>query len=199
MSCLFNETGYTLGNKTGMAQKKTTEEYFDSIIQASIEVGIKKMSEYGTSWTSYRPGSLLTRMLNKGKRVVVLQDTGENHVGESIKREFIEILSYAAILGIMTEQNIVLHSQLPPDEVTKYRLAIFQGAKDIMIKKNHDYGEAWREMEQAEIIDEINVKIQRMKCIVKLKQKPNMDNVYDVINYCAFALILLEEGVHKDI
>lgn len=176
---------------------KTTEEYFDQLIAESMETGIKKMSAYGTSWTSYRPGSLLTRMLNKGKRIVTIQETKENKVGEKISGEFKEIMSYSVLLGIMVENNIALHSELKPEQVTEFRLLIFEKAKSLMVKKNHDYGEAWRTMTQEEIVDEINVKIQRMKSSVQAK-RPIIDNIYDVINYCAFGLILLTEGVHSD-
>lgn len=180
-------------------KKKTTEEYFDTIIAAGLEMGLKKMSQYGTSWTSYRPGSFLTRMLNKGKRVVVIQETGENLVGEKISGEFREIMTYASLLGIMAQNDIKQHADLLPEEVTKFRTEVFKKAKEIMLQKNHDYGEAWRDMSQAEIIDEINVKIRRMKSGVKSKQPIAIDNVYDVINYCAFALILLDEGIHTDL
>jgi hypothetical protein len=177
---------------------KKTEEYFDQLIAEAMKMGIQKMSIYGTSWTSYRYGSLLTRMLNKGKRIVTIQITEENKVGEKISGEFREIMSYAVIMGIMIEHKILLHSSVDPADITKYRESIFAQAKEIMIKKNHDYGEAWRDMSQEEIVDEINVKIRRMKSIAKLKKDLPMDNVYDIVNYCAFALILLEEGAHKD-
>ena len=177
---------------------KSTEEYFDQLIAESMEQGIKKMSAYGTSWTSYRPGSLLTRMLNKGKRIVTIQETKENQVGEKISGEFKEIMSYAVLLGIMVENTIPLHSELSNEKVTEYRKAIFEKAKSLMLKKNHDYGEAWRTMSQDEIVDEINVKIKRMKSSVAAKS-PIIDNIYDVINYCAFALILLAEGAHADL
>lgn len=178
--------------------KKTTGEYFDSIIASTLEAGVKKMGQYGTSWTSYRKKSLLKRMLNKGIRIVTIQETGENHVGETIKGEFKEILSYAGLFGMLIEQEIEMHSELPAEQVTKYRQQVFEKAKAIMQKKNHDYGEAWRNMDQDEIVDEINVKIRRMLSMVKNKQQVDIDNVYDIINYCAFALILIEEGTHKD-
>lgn len=178
--------------------EKTTEEYFDSIIASALEAGVKKMEQYGTSWTSYRKKSLLKRMFNKGKRIVVIQETGKNLVGETIKGEFKEILTYAGLFGMMVEQNIPMHAELPPEQVTKYREQVFEKAKAIMQKKNHDYGEAWRGMDQDEIVDEIDVKIRRMLSMVKNKMPVDIDNVYDIINYCAFALILIEEGVHTD-
>ncbi len=180
-------------------KSKTTEEYFDGIIAEAMKIGIEKMSIYGTSWTSYRPPSLLTRMLNKGKRVVTLQQTKENKVGEKISEGFNEIMNYAVLLGIMIEHKVPLYSDLPPGDVTKYRQAIFKKAKEIMINKNHDYGEAWRQMTQEEMIDEINVKIQRMKKVFEIKNEVSVDNIYDVINYCAFAIILFEEKIYVDI
>ncbi len=178
---------------------KPVDQHFDGLIQEAMRIGTEKMSIYGTSWTSYRPVSLLTRMLNKGKRIVTIQQTGENQVGEKISDGFREIMNYAVLLAIMIEQKVELHAQLLPDAVTEYRKAVFQKAKEIMLKKNHDYGEAWRKMSQEEIIDEINVKIQRMKSVLAIKSEVSSDNVYDVINYCAFELILLEEKVHRDL
>lgn len=178
---------------------KITEQYFDELILVSMKIGIEKMTIYGTSWTSYRPGSLMTRMLNKGKRIVTIQETKENIVGEKVSDGFKEIMNYATLLGMMLENKIELHQSLDHETVTKYREQIFQKAKDIMIQKNHDYGEAWRTMSQAEIIDEINVKIQRMKSVLEIKKEVSADNVYDIINYCAFALILIEEKQHNDL
>ena len=98
----------------------------------------------------------------------------------------------------MIEHKIQLFAELSPEHVTTYREQIFKKAKEIMLKKDHDYGSAWRTMAQEEIIDEINVKIQRMKSVLAIQKQVSIDNVYDVINYCAFALILLEEKVHTD-
>jgi hypothetical protein len=177
---------------------KTTEQHFDTLISDAMKIGIEKMSIYGTSWTSYRPGSLMTRMLNKGKRIVTIQETKDNQVGEKISDGFKEIMNYAALLGIMLEHKIELYKELNKEEVTSFRDIIFKKAKEIMLKKDHDYNGVWRTMSQSEIIDEINVKIQRMKSVLEIKKEVSSDNIYDVINYCAFALILIEEKVHID-
>ena len=182
-----------------MAEKKTTEQYFDTIIAEAIDVGTRKMGQYGTSWTSYRPESLLTRMFNKGVRIETIQDTGKNLVGEPVSGEFREIMTYAALLGMMIENSVARHSELPPDTVTQYRTAVFKKSKDVMISKNHDYGEIWREMSQKQIVDEVIVKIRRMR-FTEISGRPvPVDNVYDIINYCAFALILIEEKAHDDL
>lgn len=140
----------------------------------------------------------MTRMLNKGKRIVTIQETQENLVEEKISDGFKEIMNYATLLGMMLENKIEIHASLEKDTVTKYREGIFQKAKEIMLKKDHDYNGAWRTMSQSEIIDEINVKIQRMKSVLEINKEVSLDNIYDIINYCAFALILIEEGVHTD-
>jgi hypothetical protein len=177
---------------------KTTEPYFDELIAEAMKIGIAKMSEYGTSWTSYDPDSLLVRMLNKGKRITTLIQTKENKVGEKISGEFKEILNYGAMLCMMVENKIPLDVDLEPDDVTKYRELCFQKVKELMIKKNHDYGEAWRAMSQMNIVSEIKVKIRRTRNSFEKTQNPLLENVYDIMNYCAFALILIEEGVHTD-
>jgi hypothetical protein len=179
-------------------KNKTTEEYFDTLISEIIKVGIQKMSIYGTSWTSYDPDSLLVRMLNKGKRITTIIQTKENKVGEKISGEFKEILNYGSLLCMMFENQIPLDADIDFDDVTKYRELCFQKAKDLMIKKNHDYGEAWRTMSQMNIASEIKVKIRRMRFIFTKSESPCIENVYDIMNYCAFALIHIAEGVHQD-
>ena len=182
-----------------MQTKKTTEQYFDELIAEAMKIGIEKMSIYGTSWTSYDPDSLLVRMLNKAKRITTLIQTKENKVGEKISGEFKEILNYGTMLCMMVENNIPLDVDLEPDDVTKYRELCFQKVKELMIKKNHDYGEAWRTMSQMNIVAEVKVKIRRMKSLFSLSEKPDIENVYDIMNYCAFALILIEEKIHQDL
>ncbi len=109
-----------------MSQRKTTEEYFDEFISELMEAGVKKMSQYGTSWTSYHPDSLMTRMLNKGKRAVTLIETKENLVGEKLSVEFKEILNYGTLLAMQLENSIELHAELDPDQVTTYRQKAFE-------------------------------------------------------------------------
>jgi hypothetical protein len=90
--------------------------------------------------------------------------------------------------------------QLCLNYATKIPIAhSFQKVKELMIKKNHDYGEAWRAMAQMNIISEIKVKIRRTKNSFEKTQNPLLENVYDIMNYCAFALILIEEKVHEDL
>lgn len=178
---------------------KTTEQHFDTLITEAMRIGIEKMSIYGTSWTSYEPDDLLIRMLNKGKRITTIIKTKENKVGEKISGEFKEILNYGTMVCMMIENNITIDTDLVPDEVTKYRESCFQKMKELMIKKNHDYGEAWRSMSQKNITNEIKVKIRRMISLFSLEEKPNIENIYDVMNYCAFALILIEENIHSDL
>lgn len=176
----------------------TTEQYFDQLIAEAMKIGIEKMSIYGTSWTSYDPDSLLVRMLNKGKRITTLIQKRENKVGEKISGEFKEILNYGTMLCMMIENNIPLDSDLNPEEVTRYRKQCFEKTKELMQKKNHDYGEAWRTMSQMNIAAEIKVKIRRMRSMFTIEKDPSIENIYDVMNYCAFALILIEEKVHED-
>lgn len=181
-----------------MEYKKTTVEHFDTLIAEAMKIGIEKMSMYGTSWTSYEPDDLLKRMFNKGVRITTIIKTKENQVGEKISGEFKEVLNYGTMLCMMIENHIPLDTELVHEDVTKYRESCFQKMKELMLKKNHDYGETWRSMSQKNIIAEIKVKIRRMISIFSLEEKPNIENVYDIMNYCAFALILIEEGVHED-
>lgn len=179
--------------------KNTTEDHFDSLISEAMKIGVEKMSQYGTSWTSYEPDDLMVRMFNKAIRIATIIRTKENKVGEKISGEFKEILNYATLLCMMVENEIEIDEELEPVEVTKFREITFKKVKDLMIKKNHDYGEAWRKMTQSNINSEIKVKIRRIRRILETTQKSPIDNIYDIINYCAFALILIEENVHSDL
>lgn len=183
--------------------EKSLENYFDEIVESSLKIAKAKAEQYGTSWTSYRTNSLITRIFNKGKRIVVLQETRENLVGEIISDNFSEIINYTSLVWVMVKKFIKFHSELAPELVLSYQSEFFQKVKEVLLKKDHDYGSAWKEMSQEEIVDEINVKVRRMRKLFDREHSPAVsasvdDGLYDIVNYCVFALILIKTGMHRD-
>jgi hypothetical protein len=174
---------------------KNALEWFDEIIEPCKQTAYEKAKNYGSSWTWYRSRSLIDRIFSKAKRIRTIQDTGENKVGESIKDEFQAILNYGIMFLIQSKCGFE-PAKLSPDEVFNHYEQSLLGCKKLMEKKNHDYGEAWRDMSQVGIVDEIIVKLERVKQLITEKQNPS-DNIHDVINYAIFALILIEEGIEN--
>jgi hypothetical protein len=137
----------------------------------------------------------------KAKRIRTIQEKQSQKIGDSIESEFKGILNYA-IIGLIQMQ---LREGDPEELASDHLIALYDGfvgdAKSLMIDKNHDYGEAWREMHQETFADMILARLQRILQIEKNKGKTIMSegveaNLLDIINYCVFALILIAEGVH---
>lgn len=157
--------------------------------------------DYGTSWRVYRPISVADQIYIKAKRIRTIQEKKMQRIGDDIKSEFEGILNYS-IIGLIQEQidNDDLE-QLPADEVKAFYDGIVINAKRLMENKNHDYGEAWREMSQESLTDLTLAKILRIKQIIANEGKTIMSegigaNFYDILNYAVFALILIGEGKH---
>ncbi|MBS9768281.1 MAG: DUF1599 domain-containing protein [Flavobacteriaceae bacterium] len=178
---------------------KTTTESYEDIIQECTDIFEKKMHDYGTAWRIMRVSSLTDQLLIKARRIRSIQEKGINLINEGQEPEFKGIINYCIMgliqleLGSITEDDTVAtHTIL---ERYKY---YFQQAKELMEKKNHDYGEAWRMMRVSSITDLILMKIYRTKQIEDLGGKTLVSegidaNYLDMINYAVFALILLNE------
>lgn len=164
-------------------------------------VFMKKTKDYGTSWRVYRIISVADQIYIKAKRIRTIQEKKEQKIGDNIKSEFEGIVNYA-IIGIMQLQfgnNEV--EQVPTDKVQGDYDAIVKEAMDLLQNKNHDYGEAWREMSQESFTDLILAKLLRIRQIIAnngitIASEGIDANFYDIINYAVFALILIEEGKH---
>lgn len=177
-----------------MAQVNTDLQ-FDLAVKDCREIFLKKTKDYGTSWRVYRTISIADQIYIKARRIRNIQEKGIQKVEDDVREEFQGILNYAVIgliqLDIFDEEE----DELPLDETLKrYDEKIFT-AKELMGKKNHDYGEAWREMSQQSFVDLILSKILRIKQILQNEGKTLISegidaNFYDVINYAVFALIL---------
>ena len=175
----------------------TTSEQYDRAVSGSRNTFIKKTGDYGTSWRVYRTISIADQIYIKAKRIRTIQEKKLQKIGDDIKSEFEGILNYAVIGLIQLDINKDEPEQLPVSDVENmYELKV-AAAKDLMKDKNHDYGEAWREMSQESFVDLILAKILRIKQIISNEGKTIMSegidaNYFDILNYAVFALIQVE-------
>jgi len=179
----------------------TTNRQYDEAILSCSEVFIKKTKDYGTSWSVLRTISIVDQIFIKAKRIRTIQENKTQKIGDDLSSEFIGILNYAIIgliqLDLKTEEVV----DIPVPQVEKLYSEKVAMAKQLMQDKNHDYGEAWRDMSQESFVDLILSKLLRIKQILGNDGKTIMSegidaNYFDIINYAAFALILIKEGKH---
>ena len=177
----------------------TTNEQYDEVIQECRNTFLKKTADYGTSWRVYRTISVADQIYIKAKRIRTIQEKRQRKIGDNIKSEFQGMLNYAIIGLIQLDIKDEQAEQLPVAEVEKRYNEKVVAAKNLMLDKNHDYGEAWREMSQESFTDLILAKLLRIKQIVANEGQTLISegidaNFYDILNYAVFALILISEG-----
>ena len=172
-----------------------TDQQFDAVVSNCREIFLKKTKDYGTSWRVYRTISIADQIYIKAKRIRNIQEKGTQKIDDDITAEFKGIINYAVIGLIQLDIHDDEVENLPLEEaVNLYDEKIFL-AKKLMADKNHDYGEAWREMSQESFVDLILAKILRIKQIIHNEGKTLVSegidaNFYDILNYAVFALIL---------
>lgn len=154
-----------------------------------------KNKDYGTSWRILRPTSITDQIMIKALRIRSIEETKENKVGESIEDEFIGIYNYS-IIGLMQLKHWNNPTGFSFDEIMRLYDEEMEATKQLMLKKNHDYGEAWREMRVSSFTDLILMKINRTKQIEDNKGQTIVSegidaNYKDMMNYAIFALITL--------
>jgi len=172
-----------------------TNGQYDKAVLSCKEIFIKKSKDYGTSWRVYRTISVVDQIYIKAKRIRTIQEKGEQKIGDDILSEFKGILNYAVIGLIQLDLRSEAVEELPIAQVEKLYNEKVAIAKDLMQDKNHDYGEAWREMSQESFTDLILAKLLRIKTILSNDGKTIMSegidaNFLDILNYAVFALIL---------
>ncbi|MBA2561617.1 MAG: DUF1599 domain-containing protein [Chitinophagaceae bacterium] len=175
-----------------------TNQQYDRAVDSCKEIFISKTRDYGTSWRVYRTISLADQIYIKARRIRNIQEKGEQKVNDDALSEFKGILNYAVIGLIQLDINDDEVEDLPVKIVTKLYDEKISIAKKLMQDKNHDYGEAWREMSQQSFVDMILAKVLRIKKILNNDGNTIMSegidaNYFDIINYAVFALILAEE------
>ena len=178
-----------------------TSSQFDQAIASCSDIFIKKTKDYGTAWRVLRIISVVDQIFIKALRIRTIQDLGTQKVGDDIKDEFKGIINYSVIGLIQLQLNDPKVEDLPVDQVQTLYHHYVDFAKSTMLDKNHDYGEAWRDMSQESFADLILVKLLRIRQILNNDGKTLISegidaNFVDILNYAVFALILIEEGKH---
>lgn len=176
---------------------QTTSLQYDKAIKLCKDIFLKKMKDYGTAWRNLRPTSLTDQIFIKAQRVKSIENKGTQKVGDDIKGEYIGIINYCVIALIQMELENDSRIDLPYDEVEKLYDKYVAQTKKLMEDKNHDYGEAWRDMRISSLTDLILMKIFRVKQIEDNKGKTIISegvdaNYMDMMNYSVFALIKLD-------
>ncbi len=179
-----------------------TSEQFDAAITECRSLFVKKMSDYGTSWRVLRHTSITDQIYIKIKRLRTLQMSEVKMVDESEEEGFIAIVNYAIIGLIQLSKGVSDHFDVSSAEILALYDSFVKEAKNLMEKKNHDYGEAWRDMRISSITDLIFQKILRTKQIEdnngRTLASEGLDaNYFDMLNYSVFCLIKLAES--KDV
>jgi Nucleotide modification associated domain 1 len=182
--------------------KETIRQYED-VVTSCRDIFLKKTTDYGSSWRVLRMISILDQIFIKAKRIRTIQETGSRRVGEDIGGEFQAIVNYGIIGLIQFDLNSFEIEELNADQASSLYDEKTILVKNVMENKNHDYGEAWREMSQESFTDLILMKLQRMRQILANNGKTLISegidaNLTDIINYAIFALIGIKEGRHAE-
>lgn len=175
----------------------TSQEY-DKIVHHCRSLFINKMSDYGSAWRILRLPSLTDQIFIKAQRIRSLQQNEVRKIDEDEAGEFIGIINYSVMALIQLEMGVVDQPDLKVAEATRLYDEKIQVTKILMENKNHDYGEAWREMRVSSLTDLILQKLLRVKQIEDNKGKTLVSegidaNYQDMINYSIFALILMQK------
>ncbi len=174
-----------------------TSLQYDESISLCKEIFDKKTIDYGTSWRVLRTISVVDQIFIKALRIRNLQEIKEQMISDDIPGEFKGILNYA-VIGLIQLQLPSAIEDLSIETASGYYQQQVKIARQTMMAKNHDYGEAWRDMSQQSFVDLILMKLLRIKQILLNEGRTLISegidaNYIDIINYAAFALILITE------
>ncbi|MEO6916745.1 MAG: DUF1599 domain-containing protein [Chitinophagaceae bacterium] len=181
---------------------KTSQQY-DQAVASARDIFLKKTIDYGTSWRVLRNISIIDQIYIKAKRIRNIQETKSQKISDDIRSEFMGILNYGVIGLIQLEIGNEDVEDLPLEKVAElYDARIFE-AKTLMLAKNHDYGEAWRDMSQESFTDLILTKLLRIKQIllnkgITLASEGIPANYFDIVNYAVFALVMEKQQQQKN-
>ena len=178
-----------------------TSAQYDQAIASCSDIFIKKTKDYGTAWRVLRIISVVDQIFIKALRIRTIQDKGFQKVDDGIQDEFKGIINYAVIGLIQLKLDDPKVEDMPVDQVQVLYKQNVDFAKSTMMDKNHDYGEAWRDMSQESYADLILVKLLRIRQILTNDGKTLISegidaNFVDILNYATFALIQISEGKH---
>lgn len=174
-----------------------TNQQYDHVIAVCQDIFTKKMKDYGISWRILRPSSMTDQIYIKAQRIRSIEEKGISKIDEGVRSEYIGIVNYCIMALIQLEKGTSESDDLTEDETLKLYQDHFNEAKELMLAKNHDYDEAWRNMRMSSYTDLILMKLKRTKQIEDHKGKTLISegieaNYLDMINYAVFALIKIE-------
>lgn len=176
-----------------------TQHQYTEIITKCRDLFEKKTRDYGTAWRILRLSSITDQIYIKAQRIRSIQEKGRQEIEDPVSDEFVGIINYCLLALIQLELVHDTRLELTFQELEPlYQKAVTE-TQDLLLKKNHDYGEAWREMRVSSITDIILMKLLRVKQIENNAGKTLVSegvkaNYQDMINYAVFALILLTEN-----
>lgn len=175
---------------------------FDAVVAKCKEIFLKKTRDYGTAWRILRPSSLTDQLYIKAKRIRTLEKNKTQKVDDPIDGEYQGIVNYAIMALIQLETGEELGIELSAADAEKLYDTQTQIIRDLLARKNHDYGEAWRDMRMSSFTDMILMKLLRIKQIEENEGKTLISegldaNYQDIVNYAVFALIKMGEEVEK--
>lgn len=175
---------------------KTSQQY-DHVITVCKDIFSKKMMDYGISWRILRPSSMTDQIYIKAQRIRSIEQKGISKIDEGVRSEYIGIVNYCIMALIQLEKGTSESDDLTSEETLSLYQHHFKEAKNLMMDKNHDYDEAWRNMRMSSYTDLILMKLKRTKQIEDNLGKTLISegigaNYLDMINYAVFALIKIE-------
>lgn len=176
-----------------------TKQQFEQVMAECRDLFAKKLHDYGAAWRIMRPVSVTDQIYIKANRIRSLEVKGVSLVGEGVYPEFIAVVNYGIIGLIQLELGFADHEDLAPEQALEFYDKYAHATLDLMLKKNHDYDEAWRSMRISSYTDLILMKIYRTKQIEALQGATLVSegvdaNYMDMINYAVFGLIKLKFG-----
>jgi hypothetical protein len=175
----------------------TTSEQYQQEAQSCREIFMIKLGMYGASWRLFRPISLADQLLIKALRIRTIQEAKAQKIDEGIQGEFKAIFNYSIITIIQIINGSAITAKHDEKQIVDVYDNVSLDCYQLMEKKNHDYGEAWRQMSQESFCDMILVKLARIKQLLSgglaTRQDEVKDNLIDLVNYSAFALIQITE------
>lgn len=171
-----------------------TEKEFKQAMAECREVFANKLKDYSASWRIMRPQTLTDQLFIKAKNIRAFEISGESRVGDSMKSDFMALINYGIIGLIQLEKGFADRVDISSEEALALYDKYAGQTYELMLKKNHDYGEAWREMRVSSYTDLILTKIERIKEIEDHNGKTTVSegigsNYMDIINYAVFGVI----------
>ena len=177
----------------------TSQEY-DAVVAECRSLFVKKMSDYGAAWRILRLPSLTDQIFIKASRIRSIQEKGDQKIDEGVEGEFMAMVNYSVMAIVQLEMPPVDDSfDMDANELFGIYDQYVNETRVLMLNKNHDYGEAWRDMRVSSITDLILMKLLRIKQIEENEGKTLISeglksNYQDILNYSVFALILFSES-----